>query len=165
MRDDEFEPFAIRNLPRLRRIAFVLVRDWSDADDVVQETFERLAGSWHRINSAGVHAYSRRILFNVVTDLGTKKRRRRTEGLLDEGAANTGSVPLELDILSALKSLSPTQQKVLLLRYYEDMSIEDTAKAMACSRGNVKRVTFDALRRLRDSNLLSEEGGLDGSRD
>jgi len=57
-------------------------------------------------------------------------------------------------ILEALRLLPPRQRAVIVLRYYEEMSVNETATVLGCSDGTVKRHSFDGLARLRE--LLGE---------
>ena len=48
-----------------------------------------------------------------------------------------------------VRSLPPRQRAVVVLRYYEDLSEQEIADALGCSRGNVKSTAHHALKALR----------------
>ena len=52
-------------------------------------------------------------------------------------------------MLEALRRLPPRQRSVVVLRYYEDLSVAETADALGCSTGTVKSQTFEAFAKLR----------------
>jgi len=53
-------------------------------------------------------------------------------------------------LLRALGEVPPRQRAALVLRYWEDMSVEDTARALGCTQGTVKSQTARGLDALRD---------------
>lgn len=146
-----FTEFAHAAIPRLRRVAFAQVGNWRDADDVVQSTLEKVMRSWQRIDDRDPYAYARAVLINQVISESRRpwRRREHPRGLdpqpdqiatRDEGVSD--------DMMAALKTLSPMQRSVVILRYYEDLSVQTTAEVLRCSEGNVKRHAADALKRI-----------------
>ena len=69
---------------------------------------------------------------------------------LPEQAGLTDSTDLRVVSLGALASLPPRARAVLVLRYWEDLSIEQVAEILSCSEGNVKSLSARALHKLRD---------------
>jgi RNA polymerase sigma-70 factor (sigma-E family) len=134
----------------------------------VQEALIRVYVAWPRIESkGGLHAYARRCVVNVAIDMG--RRRSSTEMPseltgLDRGTGDADlGVPAREAILAALRELPPRQRACVVLRYFEDLSVHDTALALGCSEGTVKSQTargLDTLRDLTHIRDLVDEGAL-----
>lgn len=152
-RDEAFTAFVVDAAPRLRRIAYLMCRDWHLAQDLTQTTFTRMYASWGRIwPAANLDAYSRRVLINTVAD--TMKRRSRTELMLAEppeppALAPTGTPELQVTLLRALAELPVRDRAVLVLRHWEDQSVETVAEILSISPSAVKMASMRALQRLR----------------
>ncbi|GAA3524511.1 SigE family RNA polymerase sigma factor [Nocardioides daeguensis] len=163
MRDDsEFVAFAQGSRDRLRRTAYLLCGDWDRAADHVQDALIRVYVAWPRLTRAGrEYAYARRALVSVVLD---HARRRSSSELVVEpdvhrpdGVDVAELVSARETLLQVMAELPPRQRACVVLRYFDDLSVADTAKALGCSEGTVKSQTARALDRLRsvfeDSSL------------
>jgi RNA polymerase sigma-70 factor (sigma-E family) len=148
---DEFAEFATSASPRLRRTAFLLCGDWHVAEDLTQETLAKVFVAWWRISRHdAAHAYATRTLAN--TYLAGQRRRRVGELLTDrppERSAELGTPELRVMVLQALAALSPKARAVVVLRYWEDLSVEQVAALLGCSTGNVKSQSARSLDKLR----------------
>ena len=78
--------------------------------------------------------------------------------MLPEVVAAGTDLAVRHDVLAALGRLPRGQRAVVVLRVYEDLSEAQTAAALGIAVGTVKSQTARALRALRESGLLSEEG-------
>jgi RNA polymerase sigma-70 factor (sigma-E family) len=152
----EFEVFAARDSGRLLGFALLLVGDWQDAEDLVQLALLRSAGRWA---AAREHpeAYTRTVLVNLARDRWRVRRRRHPEILSGDVARLSPAAPGDaavavLDrqlLLRACRGLPVQQRAVLVLRFWEDRSVEETAAVLGCTAGTVKSHTHRALARLR----------------
>lgn len=155
--EDEYLTYVTARTIWLRRVAYLLTQDWHSADELVQATITRLYTQWRRVRRADeIDAYVRRMLVN-----GFLEERRSRWGIrLQRWAAppDTAAEPPDIDtvvtVRAALAGVPPRQRAVLVLRYYCDLSIADTAAALGCSEGTVKSLTFHGLSALR--RLLGE---------
>ncbi|MFJ6935859.1 SigE family RNA polymerase sigma factor [Streptomyces sp. NPDC101132] len=153
-----FDEFAAARWERLVRIAFLLTGDFHEAEDLVQTTLIKVHGRWHRIRAESLDAYVRRALVN--THRSRLRRRTITQLLvprLPEEAAPAppgGEVEERDAMLTLLDTLAPRQRAVLVLRFWEDLTEEETARVLDCSVGTVKSQASRALARLRTSPLL-----------
>jgi RNA polymerase sigma-70 factor (sigma-E family) len=148
--DDEFVEFAVAVSPRLRRTAFLLCGDWHTAQDLTQATLAKVFVAWRRINRQdAAPAYAMRTLLNTFL---AGHRRRSGEVLtaeLPDRAADLPAPELRLAVLEALATLPPSSRAVVVLRYWADMSVQETARVLGCSEGNVKSQSARALDKLR----------------
>jgi RNA polymerase sigma-70 factor (sigma-E family) len=157
--DDDFTAFAEAAAPRLRRAAYLMVRDWHLAQDLAQITLAKMYASWRRIGRMdNREAYSRRVLMNAVFDL--KRRHSATEVVLadlpDTPSPGHGSPSVvHLGLMDALATLPPRDRAIVVLRHWEDLSVETTADILGVSASVVKMQSLRALGRLRA--LLGEE--------
>ena len=143
----------------LYRTANLIAGNESDADDVLQATLVKLYVKWDKVTRAdSVDAYVRRMLVNEL--LGARRlqlRRREKDHLLHEPVATGTDATERIGLWSEIGALPTRQRAVLVLRYYEDLSEEQTAAVLGCSRGTVKSQTHDALRKLRSRLDVDEE--------
>jgi RNA polymerase sigma-70 factor (sigma-E family) len=150
-RDREFTDYVVRRRDALRRAAYLLCRDPYAADDLVQTAVTRLYLAWPRARRAdSIDAYAHTVLVRVYVD--EHRRGWWRVRLVDREPDRPRHQPdLEgrLDLRDALAVLTPHQRAVLVLRYYRDFSIEQTADALGCSAGTVKSQTSRALAALR----------------
>lgn len=158
--DEGFAAWAAARRPRLRRTAYLLTGDWTDADDVVQDALLRVYRHWRRLAAGDPDAYVRRALTSVAIDQRRKpwwRRERLTDSVPDRPTPD----PQEnrCDLPAALDGLGARQRAVVVLRYWEDLSLEQTADALGCTVGTVKSQASRALAQLRgllDDVALSE---------
>ncbi len=157
--EDEFVEFAEAAAPRLRRTAFLLCGDWHTAEDLAQTTLAKMFASWRRIRRRdAVNAYAMRTLLN--TYLAESRKKRPGEVLtarLPDPPSEVPSPELRITVLEALATLSPKSRAVVVLRYWDDLSIEQTAALLGCTPGNVKSQSARALDKLR--LLLDDAAG------
>jgi RNA polymerase sigma-70 factor (sigma-E family) len=143
----QVQDYFVAVRPRLRRQAYVIVRDWHTAEDMVQTTFVKLYVAWPRINEDNLDAYTRRTMVNVCLSYLRKNRRETARGRIpDRGVDATSG---DLDLNRALALLPPRQRAVIALRYLEDLSVADAAEALGVTQGTVKSQTAHALKTLR----------------
>jgi RNA polymerase sigma-70 factor (sigma-E family) len=158
-----FRAYAVTRRPALRRTAFLLCGDWHQADDLVQATMVKLYVAWPRIRSSEPpDGYTHRILVRCYLDERRRPWRRESpvEMVADIGAPVNPTDEL-LDLRAALGQLPRRQRATLLMRFWLDASVAQTADALGCSEGTVKSQTARAVTTLRgllgDYTLVTEE--------
>jgi RNA polymerase sigma-70 factor (sigma-E family) len=151
-----FEVFVGKASSRLLRTAYLLSGDRGHAEDLVQTALFRTARRWPHARSQP-EAYARRVLVNLAKDRWRTRGRRVAEvaevaevALAADVAWPEGDGVLEREhLLAAVRTLPAGQRAVLVLRFFDDLSVADTAAALDCSEGTVKSQTSRALDRLR----------------
>ncbi|WP_433132155.1 SigE family RNA polymerase sigma factor [Micromonospora sp. CA-240977] len=152
-RQAEFTAFVEATAPRLRRTAYLMCRDWHLAQDLTQTTFAKMYANWGRIrHTTNLDAYSRRVLMNAVFDQA--KRRSATELVLAELPEASprrldDTAELHVTLLWALATLPLRDQAIVVLRHWEDQSVEAVAGTLGVSVSVVKTQNARALTRLR----------------
>lgn len=148
--DDEagFAEFVAARQSALSRTAYLLTGDHHLAQDLVQAALMQAARHWRRIHTSP-EAYVRRAMYHQ--NISWWRRRRFAESALGghDDAAPAVDTDLRLTLDQALAGLTPRQRTVLVLRFYEDLTEVETARALALSTSTVKSTTRHALARLR----------------
>ncbi|GII80730.1 RNA polymerase sigma24 factor [Sphaerisporangium rufum] len=155
-RYEGFREFVDARQQALMRSAFLLVGDAHLAEDLLQTVLARVARHWPKLARDGnPEAYARRCLVNE----SVSWRRRRWHAESPSARPPEPPPPASEERASlhrialhrALARLAPRQRAVVVLRFYEDLSIQETAQLLGCSAGTVKSQTSQALARLRET--------------
>ncbi len=159
-RDAAFAEYFAARSSAMRGTAYLLCGDWHRAEDLVQTAFTKLYLAWNHLSRHEVlDAYVRQTLVRTFLD----DRRRgwwRHEQVTDtpaDRAIPAYSAENRFVMLQALAAVPPRQRAVLVLRYWEDLSIDETASLLNCSPGTVKSQAARGLEALR--NLLAAPAG------
>ena len=150
----EFSAFVARDGGPLLGFAFLLTGNRHDAEDLAQQALLRAAACWPaaRQSPAG---YSRTIVLNLVRDRWRARQRQPAETLSADlavlpAASDAAAAVLDRQVLLRACRLLPLRQRaVLVLRFWEDRSVAETAAVLGCTAGTVKSQTHRALARLR----------------
>jgi RNA polymerase sigma-70 factor (sigma-E family) len=153
-RDKGFTDYFASRSSAMRGTAFLLCGDWHRAEDIVQTAFVKLYRAWNRVTRHEVlDAYARQILIRTFLDetrRGFFHREQPTAEDTDRAVHDERGIEDRMVLLRALAQVPPRQRAVLVLRYWEDLSIEETAKALRCTAGTVKSQAARGLDAMRD---------------
>ena len=154
--DQEFTEFVHGSWAGLYRTAYLLVGDPGLAEDLVQTALAKTYAAWSSVRDMrAAPAYARTTLVNTAASWFRKRSWRNEVPTTDLPEASHEHDPtVRPAVLDALAHLPPRQRAVVVLRYYEDLSVAETAAALGCSDGTVKSQTSKALDTLR--RLLGE---------
>jgi RNA polymerase sigma-70 factor (sigma-E family) len=141
--------------PALLRAACLLLRDSAAAEDVTQSALLRTFRHWDRARRAP-EAYSRRVLVNLCRNHWRDERRHPVGELADEhegsdvaSLSDVEAVDQRLAIEDALAALPDQQREVLVLRFFLDLAVPQTAELLSLPEGTVKSATHRGLAALR----------------
>jgi RNA polymerase sigma-70 factor (sigma-E family) len=150
-RDEEaFRAFVVERQTVLRRRAFLLCGNWADGDELVQEALARVYVAWPRISAGAEMAYTRRTMLNL--HLNDQRKRRRevlTEATPEPHVAGPDQ-ELALTLAELLKGLPDKQRAVLVLRFWEDLTVPQIAEATGIAEGTIKSQISRGLAAMRE---------------
>jgi RNA polymerase sigma-70 factor (sigma-E family) len=161
-----YQEFAAGRAAQLFRLAYLMCGDWHEAQDLVQTCLAKLYASWSRVQKVdSLDAYARRTLINSY--MSHRRLRRSTELPIAEftetqSLAADGSPELRMVLTSALASLPPRNRAVMVLRYFEDQSVEAVAELLDTTPSAIKSICNRSLKQLRgmlaaDRELLFQD--------
>ncbi|SHN63614.1 RNA polymerase sigma factor [Desulfitobacterium chlororespirans] len=151
----EIESYLIANQETIYRLAYSYVKHPEDALDVVQESIIKAISSVNTLrDSQGMKSWVYRIVINTALDFLRKQKRlvvvdsETISTYIDEPAAGyeEGS---DLDLASALEKLPPAERGRIILRYYEDLKIEEVALVLQENVNTTKSRLYATLKKLR----------------
>jgi RNA polymerase sigma-70 factor, ECF subfamily len=151
--DAHFIAFVHARSAALLRLAVLLTGDRQDGEDLLQIALTKAYRSWWRLRKPELaEAYVRRILVTSVTSWRRRgaARERASDLVPDQVVAGADAEVADRVVLAqALRMLSPGQRAVLVLRFFDDLSEQQTADLLGCSVGTVKSQTSRGLAALR----------------
>ncbi len=158
-RETEFTEFVGSASLYLTRTAYLLCGDAETARELVQETLVRTYAAWWRVRPADARAYARRILVNLNIDRFRKPGDLPTGSIEETDASDAvGRVDDRDEVRRMLDSLAPQQRRVIVLRYFADLSEAEVAECLGISVGSVKSSCSRGLAALRTNFAPALEG-------
>jgi RNA polymerase sigma-70 factor (sigma-E family) len=149
--EESFREFVAARMGKLRGVAFLACGDRHKADDAVSAALVKLYANWSRI--ANPHHYATRVVMNAAVDELRRpwRRERSTEtGLLDLPRADASDAYGEREHLrQALMRVPAGQRTVLVLRYFDDLTVEEIAEVLRRRPGTVRSQCARGLTALR----------------
>ena len=159
-RDAEFTVFMSQVSPSLSRTAWLLTGAAERAQELVQAALVKTYAAWPKVRKDSALAYARRVLINQRTDTWRSTHAELSTDVLPERASADDSVGVDQrdEIVRLLATLPEQQRKVVVLRYYSDLSERAVADALGISVGAVKSAASRGLAALR-ATLTTTHGG------
>jgi len=155
------EDVYVRHAPAALRLAYFLSGDPEGARDLVQDAFVQVAGRFRYLRQPdSFDVYLRRTIINLHT---SQLRRRKVERSF---LAREAALPLPVavdegpemrdEMWREILGLAPRQRAAIVLRFYEDLSEQESAEILGCSVGALNQLVARAMSNLRTS--VEEEG-------
>jgi RNA polymerase sigma-70 factor (sigma-E family) len=150
-----FREFVVARSPALLRTAWMLTGDGAAAEDLLQSALARTWPHWARVAEGRPEAYVR----TVMVRLNASWRARRWHGETPTAEVEAGLAPgdhqAQVDdrvvLATALARLPVRQRQAVVLRYFDDLSVDEVARVMGSSPGTVKSQSAKGLAKLRDA--------------
>ena len=155
---DAFEALYYRYRDWVYRLAWRFTRNHADALDVVQDTFGYLL---RKFPGFELTASMTTFLYPVVkhTSFSVRRKSRRfgsDDELLSEIPAPAVAETSRGELPAVLGVLSDKQREVLLMKYVDDMSLNEIAATLQIPLGTVKSKLYHALQKLRDDKRTKD---------
>lgn len=162
--DGDVEAFGAlydRHFDAVYRYVFYRVRNEAEAEDVTSDVFMKALRAIRRYEPRQVFlAWLYRIARNAVIDRGRRLANRTQvtfEDALSHGASDRVVDPNEsllagsdaTALRTAIRSLTPLQQEVIVLRYVEGLDTAEICKITGRRDGTIRGIEFRALGALR----------------
>jgi len=151
----DYRAYASARMAALRRTAYLLCGDWHHAEDAVQTVLTKLYVHWDRVErKQALDAYVRTMLVRATLEQRRRvwwRRELSVATLPDTVPQPTDSTEERLALVAALAQMPARQRAVIVLRFWEDLDVAQTAAALGCSEGTVKSQSsrgLDSMRRL-----------------
>ena len=160
-RDADFSDFVRSASTPLTRTAYLLTGDRDAAAELVQEALVRTYVAWRRVHREGAMAYARRTLVNLNIDRWRRRPAVPTDVVdrVDPGDAEQRFADRD-EVVRLLARLPPQQRRVIVLRYFEDLTEAAVAENLGISVGAVKSAASRGLAALRGHYAPAIEGEL-----
>lgn len=160
-----FREFVVARSPALLRTAWMLTGDQAAAEDLLQTALARTWSHWARVADGHPDAYVRKVMVRV--NANWRARRWNQETPTPDASlhhqrhhAPDGDGPARFDdrliLLKALMTLPVRQRQVVVLRFFDDLSVDAVSEAMGCSTGTVKSQSAKGLAKLRQALEATE---------
>ena len=149
--------FCRREWPRLVGSLSLFTGDGELAQELAQETLARACRDWRKVSNLdapGVWAH--RVALNLARSHFRRRAvaRRHEERLAAALSTDEPDTATVIVVRNAVARLPLRQRTALVLRYFADLSVAQTADIMRCPPGTVKTLTYEAIRALRETSLM-----------
>jgi RNA polymerase sigma-70 factor (sigma-E family) len=148
--EQEFADFARARMPHLYRSAWLLCGDPHRAEDLTQETLAKVYAKWGpRLQNPAAYAHTTL----VRTYLSARRRRSSHEQpwaeLPESPATGADDADLRVVLQAALGGLPPLDRAVVVLRYLDDVPVDEVGRLLGLSPTAVRSRAMRALARIR----------------
>ena len=137
--EEAFSGFYTRSVSRLTAQLFLMLGDWEEARDCVQEAYARAWVRWSSLDGDDPDSWVRTVAWRIaVSRFRRTLAHRRALGRHGVPADVPEVSPDQLVVRDALRTLPSGQRAALVLHYYEQLSVGEIAKVLGITAGGVK---------------------------
>lgn len=157
MREDFYQKlvsYLVENQDRFYRLAFSCVRNQEDALDAVQGAVCRALEHYQELrNEAAVRTWFYRILLNESFAIRNRKKREVASGKdgCPECSYEERGYEIHDDLYDRIDRLEETVQKIIKLRFFEELTLEEIARVLGMNLNTVKTKLYRGLKILKIS--------------
>ena len=148
MMRDRVEKLILDSYESMYRMAFIYMKNESDAMDVVQDSVEK---ALKNAGSLREDSYMKTWLFRIVINTALDELRRRARLIPIPAGREAGREDryCDFDTLRSLEKLDETEKTVILLRYCEEWKLEEMAEYLGKNINTVKSILYRSLKKLK----------------
>ncbi len=164
----DFDSFYREYAPKLFGVAYRMVRNQTDALDIVQESFLRAYNNWNKFKGKSkLSTWLYRIILNYSYDFLRKRNRQKRadmpegyEGRTEtfDGERQVRQSELADKVKAEIEHLTVKQKTIFVLKTYEELSYQEIAEVVHSRIGTVKATYFQSVQKIR--KRLKEQGTL-----
>jgi RNA polymerase sigma factor (sigma-70 family) len=158
---EDVSVFCHREWPRLVGSLSLFTGDADLAQELAQETLARVCRDWRKVSSLDAPgAWAHRVALNLARSHFRHRAvaRRHDRRLAAAPPFDEPDSATVIAVRVAVARLPPRQRTALVLRYFADLSVAETAETMRCPEGTVKTLTRQAILALRSTGLIGDAG-------
>lgn len=163
--EEKVENILLNQYDKYYRLAYSYVQNEADALDIVQESAFRAIRDCHNVrNDAYLETWLYRIVINTSLELLRKQKREEVVedveplGTVQSFSEDIQSLHSDWELEDLLKNLPPKEKSLIILRYFEDMRLEDIAQISGENLNTIKARLYRTLRKLKKSLSQTEIG-------
>ncbi|HHY06745.1 MAG TPA: sigma-70 family RNA polymerase sigma factor [Clostridia bacterium] len=159
--EQELENFVIQEQEKYYRLAYSYVKNADDALDIVQESIYKAVASIDSLKNPGyIKTWFYRIVVNTALDFlrQSKKVVIVEEEVLSGFSESKVDTYADLDLQRAMEKLPLSYRSIIVLRFFEDLKIEEVAEVLDVNVNTVKTRLYKALEKLRLEIKNQNEG-------
>jgi len=148
----QVENYIVENQNAHYRLAYSYVKNKESALDIIQDSIMKALRSIDSLEQTQyLKTWFYRILINTSIDFIHKNKRMVVveDEVLDFHLPSQEMDVPDIDLYEAIDHLTPEQKTLIILRFFEDMKIEDIAKMLGVNQNTIKTRLYAALRKLR----------------
>lgn len=147
---EKFKVYVTENIDKIYRLAFSYAQNQQDAEDIVNESIKKALYSVHSLkNECYMSTWFYRIVVNTSNTYLKSKSKIIYIDDIEENFFTTEDNYQDTDLYNQVMNLKPKYRTIIILKYYEDMTIEQIAEILNENTNTIKTRLYNALKKLK----------------